>query len=49
MSAHIGTSAGGSGLGLWIVEQIVEAMQGELRLCTRESAGLAAEIRIPLS
>jgi signal transduction histidine kinase len=42
------TEAGGAGLGLWIVEQILQAMDGELELGPRPGGGLAARVRIPL-
>lgn len=42
-------AAGGSGLGLWIVEQIVDAMHGDLSLRARDGGGLAVKVRIPLN
>lgn len=42
-------AGGGSGLGLWIVEQILDAMHGELSLKARDGGGLAAEVRVPIS
>lgn len=47
-NVSLGEAHGGSGLGLWIVEQIVHAMRGELRLDVREGGGLIAELRIPV-
>ncbi|MGH3518381.1 MAG: sensor histidine kinase [Haloechinothrix sp.] len=44
----LGEAEGGSGLGLWIVEQIVQAMGGELRLDVRPGGGLAAHLSVPL-
>ncbi|MPY78528.1 MAG: sensor histidine kinase [Actinophytocola sp.] len=45
----LGEAAGGSGLGLWIVGQIVQAMRGELRLAVRDGGGLSARVSLPVS
>ncbi|MBA0126527.1 HAMP domain-containing histidine kinase [Haloechinothrix sp. YIM 98757] len=44
----LGEASGGTGLGLWIVEQIVQAMRGGLDLAVRPGGGLAATVRVPL-
>jgi signal transduction histidine kinase len=41
--------AGTAGLGLWIVEQLVSAMQGTLVLEPRVGGGLVARVVVPLS
>ena len=38
---------GGAGLGLWIVEQILQAMDGELELDTRPGGGFVVRLRLP--
>jgi K+-sensing histidine kinase KdpD len=35
-------------LGLWIVEAIVAAMDGELRLLPRDGGGLVAHLDLPV-
>lgn len=38
---------GTAGLGLWIVEQILQAMDGELELARRPGGGFVARLRLP--
>lgn len=45
----LGDSGGQSGLGLWIVEQIVQSLNGDLELKGEPGGGLLAQLRIPLS
>ena len=47
----LGERRGTAGLGLWIVEALVAAMDGELRLIPRDGGGLVArlELRLPAS
>lgn len=42
-----GGQRGTAGLGLWIVQQIVEAMGGRLRFSARAGGGLAATVVVP--
>ncbi|OLT11480.1 two-component sensor histidine kinase [Pseudonocardia sp. CNS-139] len=44
----LGERRGTAGLGLWIVEALVTAMDGELRLEPREGGGLVAHLELPL-
>ncbi|MDN5859804.1 MAG: HAMP domain-containing histidine kinase [Pseudonocardia sp.] len=44
----LGERRGTAGLGLWIVETLVESMQGELTLCPRPGGGLIARLELPL-
>lgn len=44
----MGERRGTSGLGLWIVEALVTAMDGELALLPRAGGGLVARLRLPL-
>lgn len=44
----LGERRGTAGLGLWIVEAIVAAMDGELRLLPRDGGGLVAHLELPL-
>jgi signal transduction histidine kinase len=44
----LGERRGTAGLGLWIVEALVAAMDGELRLLPREGGGLVAHLELPL-
>ena len=43
-----GGQRGTAGLGLWIVQQIVEAMGGRVDFAAREGGGLAATLRAPV-
>lgn len=43
----IGGQRGTAGLGLWIVQQIVEAMGGRVDFAARDGGGLAATFRMP--
>lgn len=45
----LGERRGTAGLGLWIVQAIVAAMDGELRLLPRDGGGLVARLELPLS
>lgn len=47
--SRAGSSANGSGLGLWIVRQTLQAMGGSLRLGAAPGGGLQAELRLPLA
>ena len=44
----VGGQRGTAGLGLWIVQQIVEALGGTLRFSAREGGGLAATFTLPV-
>jgi signal transduction histidine kinase len=44
----LGERRGTAGLGLWIVEALVAAMDGELRLLPRDGGGLVAHLDLPL-
>jgi signal transduction histidine kinase len=44
----LGERRGTAGLGLWIVEALVAAMDGELRLVPREGGGLVAHLELPV-
>lgn len=44
----LGERRGTAGLGLWIVEALVAAMDGELSLLPREGGGLVARLQLPL-
>ena len=44
----LGERRGTAGLGLWIVEALVEAMQGELSLLPRPGGGLIAKLELPV-
>jgi signal transduction histidine kinase len=44
----LGERRGTAGLGLWIVEALVTAMDGELRLLAREGGGLVAHLELDL-
>ena len=44
----LGERRGTAGLGLWIVETIVAAMDGELSLQPRDGGGLVAHLALPL-
>ncbi|MEK6442756.1 sensor histidine kinase [Pseudonocardia sp. T1-2H] len=44
----LGERRGTAGLGLWIVEALVGAMDGELSLLPREGGGLTARLELPL-
>jgi signal transduction histidine kinase len=44
----LGERRGTAGLGLWIVEALVAAMDGELRLLPREGGGLVARLELPV-
>jgi signal transduction histidine kinase len=44
----LGERRGTAGLGLWIVEALVESMHGELSLLPREGGGLVAHLELPL-
>ncbi|GAB3020324.1 HAMP domain-containing histidine kinase [Mycobacterium bourgelatii] len=43
----VGDQRGTAGLGLWIVQQIVEAMGGRLTFSARDGGGLAATVSVP--
>lgn len=43
-----GSNRGTAGLGLWIVEQIVQALGGRVGFRNRPGGGLAAEVEIPV-
>jgi signal transduction histidine kinase len=43
-----GTNAGTAGLGLWIVEQIVQALGGRLEFRQRDGGGLIARFEVPV-
>lgn len=45
----LGGQRGTAGLGLWIVQQIVEALGGSLRFSARAGGGLVATFTLPLS
>lgn len=45
----LGDQRGTAGLGLWIVQQIVEATGGRLRFSEREGGGLTATFEIPVN
>ena len=45
----LGGQRGTAGLGLWIVQQIVEALGGSLRFSARTGGGLVATFTLPLS
>lgn len=47
-SVAMGERRGTAGLGLWIVETIVAAMDGELSLQPRDGGGLVAHLELPL-
>lgn len=44
----LGERRGTAGLGLWIVEALVAAMDGQLQLLPREGGGLVARLTLPL-
>ncbi|MHA6792677.1 sensor histidine kinase [Pseudonocardia bannensis] len=44
----LGERRGTAGLGLWIVEALVTAMEGELSLLPRDGGGLVARLELPL-
>ncbi|WP_346281509.1 HAMP domain-containing sensor histidine kinase [Pseudonocardia sp.] len=44
----LGDRRGTAGLGLWIVEALVAAMDGELRLLPRDGGGLVAHLELPV-
>ena len=44
----VGGQRGTAGLGLWIVQQIVEAMGGRLTFSARDGGGLAATFIVPI-
>jgi signal transduction histidine kinase len=44
----LGERRGTAGLGLWIVEALVAAMNGELHLLPRDGGGLVAHLELPL-
>ncbi|WP_433276045.1 ATP-binding protein [Pseudonocardia xinjiangensis] len=44
----LGDRRGTAGIGLWIVEALVAAMDGELRLLPRDGGGLVAHLELPL-
>ncbi|ANY07374.1 sensor histidine kinase [Pseudonocardia sp. HH130630-07] len=44
----LGERRGTAGLGLWIVEALASAMDGELRLLPRDGGGLVARLTLPL-
>jgi signal transduction histidine kinase len=44
----LGERRGTAGLGLWIVEALVAAMDGELRLLPRDGGGLIAHLDLPV-
>lgn len=44
----VGGQRGTAGLGLWIVQQIVEAMGGRVDFATRAGGGLVATLRVPI-
>lgn len=44
----LGSVRGTSGLGLWIVQQITEAMGGELHITPRKGGGLITTFRVPV-
>jgi signal transduction histidine kinase len=44
----MGERRGTAGLGLWIVEALVAAMDGELRLVPRDGGGLVAHLELPV-
>jgi signal transduction histidine kinase len=44
----LGERRGTAGLGLWIVEALVAAMDGELSLLPRDGGGLVARLELPL-
>ncbi|MEE6176029.1 sensor histidine kinase [Mycobacterium sp. 050134] len=45
----LGGQRGTSGLGLWIVQQIAEAMGGRVEFAARDGGGLAATFRAPVA
>jgi signal transduction histidine kinase len=44
----VGGQRGTAGLGLWIVQQIAEAMGGRVNFTARDGGGLVATFRVPL-
>ncbi len=44
----VGGQRGTAGLGLWIVQQIIEALGGSLRFSARDGGGLAATFTLPI-
>lgn len=48
MGVALGERRGTAGLGLWIVERLVEAMQGRLTLHPRDGGGLIAHLELPV-
>ena len=44
----LGDRRGTAGIGLWIVEALVAAMDGELHLLPRDGGGLVAHLQLPL-
>jgi signal transduction histidine kinase len=40
---------GTAGLGLWIVQQIIDALGGTLQFSTRDEGGLTASFTIPVA
>lgn len=44
----LGERRGTAGLGLWIVEALVAAMDGELRFLPRDGGGLVARLELPM-
>ena len=44
----VGGQRGTAGLGLWIVQQIVETMGGRVDFAAREGGGLVATLRVPI-
>ncbi len=45
----VGGQRGTAGLGLWIVQQIVEAMGGRVDFSARDGGGLLATCRAPVA
>ena len=45
----VGGQRGTAGLGLWIVQQIVEAMGGRVDFTARDGGGLVATLRVPIA